>query len=471
MRRTEGETTRPSYQFKTPLCPTLPTDPQCDVLRRTSAILSQSLSSDLTPTAATVADAAAPDAVDTATDAPSIVVKKGTMLPTAAQDIAQFRNGPDSSTVDITFSGPTPVTSGLNKELSDSEACGSAVGVAVFMPDAIASLEVDAPLLPESPALSPSVASARGSPPAEAEPADMVPKTGACPPPAEAEPADVVPKTGAHSPPAEVEPADVVPKTGTDPPPAEAEPADVAPKTGAHPPPAEAEPADVVPKTGAHSPPAEAEPADVAPKTGAHPPPAEAEPADVAPKTGTDPPPAEAEPADVASKTGADPPPAVQAPADRAPATGAGPTAAAEEAPHVSAPAPAESGAEELGPKCADEGLRILAQDTVGGEGAGHSARVGVGGEGTGAGQGIALVLISAAGGGGLPPWAPSPPPRDPVPPSPLALNHVIRVLGTLFRLGHFFPPAPSAHLSQGSLVIELVSLFGVLQTSCRSIP
>ena len=326
------------------------------------------------------------------------------MLPTAAQDIAQFCNGPDSSTVDITFSGPTPVTSGINKELSDSEACGSAVGVAVFMPDAIASLEVDAPLLPESPAISPSVASARGSSPAEAEPADVVPKTGACPPPAEAEPADV------------------------------------APKTGAHPPPAEAEPADVVPKTGAHSPPAEVEPADVAPKTGAHPPPAEAEPADVAPKTGTDPPPAEAGPADVAPKTGADPPPAVQAPADRAPATGAGPTAAAEEAPHVSAPAPAESGAEELGPKCADEGLRILAQDTVGGKGAGHSARVGVAGEGTGAGQGIALVFISAAGGGAPPlgPLPSSPGPRPPLPPRSKSRN---QSSGNPFSFGPFFSP------------------------------
>ena len=58
-----------------------------------------------------------------------------------------------------------------------------------------------------------------------------------------------------------------------------------------------------------------------------------------------------------------------------------------------------------------------------------------------------------SGGGGGLPPgppaplpWTPSPGPPPPLLPS--ALIHLrIRVLGTLFRLGQFFPPAPSAHL------------------------
>ena len=51
--------------------------------------------------------------------------------------------------------------------------------------------------------------------------------------------------------------------------------------------------------------------------------------------------------------------------------------------------------------------------------------------------QGVALIFISAGG------WTP----LDPLPPSPLALNHVgIRVLGTFFHLGQFFPPVPSAH-------------------------
>ena len=51
--------------------------------------------------------------------------------------------------------------------------------------------------------------------------------------------------------------------------------------------------------------------------------------------------------------------------------------------------------------------------------------------------------------------------PLDPHPPlPPFALNHIrIRVLGTSFHLGQLFSPAPSAHLSQGSLVIPLVSL------------
>ena len=48
---------------------------------------------------------------------------------------------------------------------------------------------------------------------------------------------------------------------------------------------------------------------------------------------------------------------------------------------------------------------------------------------------------VHSGRGGGAPPWTPSPPP-------PSALIHLrIRVLGTFFRLGQFFPPAPPAHL------------------------
>ena len=61
---------------------------------------------------------------------------------------------------------------------------------------------------------------------------------------------------------------------------------------------------------------------------------------------------------------------------------------------------------------------------------------------------GFALIFIPA-GGGGLPLG----------PPPPSALIHLrIRVLGTLFRFGQFFPPAPSVHLYQGSLVTPLES-------------
>ena len=54
------------------------------------------------------------------------------------------------------------------------------------------------------------------------------------------------------------------------------------------------------------------------------------------------------------------------------------------------------------------------------------------------------------SGRGGDPsPLDPLPPsPRPPPPPPPSALIRLrIRVLGTFFHLGHFFPPAPSAHL------------------------
>ena len=55
-------------------------------------------------------------------------------------------------------------------------------------------------------------------------------------------------------------------------------------------------------------------------------------------------------------------------------------------------------------------------------------------------------------------------------PPSPLARTHVrIRVLGTFFRLGQFFYPAPSAHLEEG-LVIPLISFlpcFAGIMSQC----
>ena len=70
--------------------------------------------------------------------------------------------------------------------------------------------------------------------------------------------------------------------------------------------------------------------------------------------------------------------------------------------------------------------------------------------------QGVALIFISAEGGV----------------PSPLALNHIrISVLGTFFRLGHFFPPAPVAHREQGSWSFHSYHFFSVLQISCSSVP
>ena len=81
---------------------------------------------------------------------------------------------------------------------------------------------------------------------------------------------------------------------------------------------------------------------------------------------------------------------------------------------------------------------------------------------------GVALIFIPAGGG-----RDPSPllPPLDPLPPPPSALIHLrIRVLGTFFRLGQFFPPAP-LHLEQGYLVTPLYPFFPLLQTPCPSVP
>ena len=63
----------------------------------------------------------------------------------------------------------------------------------------------------------------------------------------------------------------------------------------------------------------------------------------------------------------------------------------------------------------------------------------GAGGGGGGGGRHFNFI---PGGGGGGSPLDPLLPPLDPLPPS--ALIHLrIRVLGTFFRLGHFFPPAP----------------------------
>ena len=62
--------------------------------------------------------------------------------------------------------------------------------------------------------------------------------------------------------------------------------------------------------------------------------------------------------------------------------------------------------------------------------------------------QGVALIFIPVGGGAPVLPGPPPSLPWTPSPPPPSALIHLrITVLGTFFRLGQFFPPAPSAHL------------------------
>ena len=125
-------------------------------------------------------------------------------------------------------------------------------------------------------------------------------------------------------------------------------------------------------------------------------------------------------------------------------------------------------------PVCASTGLykhgtrlTILVNFSV------FAQRGGGGGGGGGGATGCCFNFPSGGGGGGGLLLGPPPSlPKTPFPPPPSALIHLrIRLLGTFFFLGLFFPPAPSAHLQQGTLVTPLHPFFPLLQTPCHSVP